>query len=344
MLQPLGYAKYFGFTDDEVKELVKNYNTTLTYEELKKWYGYKLKRADICNPYSVLRAITTNQTSCFFNDIKNYEDPFKLITMKDYGLYNDLLRLLDGEKIPFNSFTFQDRITQISSRGDVYCLLVCFGFLASCDVPNDYKKEIDYLDKITKYGVKFYDKLAFIPNKEIMTILEEFTKSDSFKETLELINCAKEITYAITQMEEETVANSLTKYYLKNNEGLVKASNNKTLRSSLKKGFITFLKPYTENLYALNEGFDGLFDDGIIFYFPLPRTNLKTSFPIIIKFMINQSAKEALNKIKAKNYYEEYHSICNDLIFVGINYSTMEKECECKIAKYSTLISEENLK
>lgn len=37
MLEPFDYAKHFGFTDDEVKELVKNYNTTLTYEELKEW-------------------------------------------------------------------------------------------------------------------------------------------------------------------------------------------------------------------------------------------------------------------------------------------------------------------
>ena len=138
MLEPFDYAKHFGFTDDEVKELVKNYNTTLTYEELKEWYGYKLERADICDPYSVLRAITTNKTSCFFNDIKIYEDPFKLINMKDYGLYNDLLRLLDGEKVPFYSFSFQNRITKISSQGDVYCLLVCFGFLGSCDLPKDY--------------------------------------------------------------------------------------------------------------------------------------------------------------------------------------------------------------
>ena len=92
------------------------------------------------------------------------------------------------------------------------------------------------------------------------------------------------------------------------------------------------------------EGFDGFLEDGNLFYFPLPRTNLKPSIPIIIKFMINQSAKEALNKIKAKNYHEEYHSICNDLIIVGINNSTIEKECECKITKYSTLISEEKLK
>ena len=73
--------------------------------------------------------------------------------------------------------------------------------------------KLQNLKKMSEYRINGYDKLAFIPNKEIKTILEEFTKSDSFKETLELINGAQEITNAITQMDEETVTNSLTQYY-----------------------------------------------------------------------------------------------------------------------------------
>ena len=59
MLEPRTYAKFFGFTNEEVKELVNKFNDSVSYEELKEWYdGYKLKGIEIYNPYSVGNAIT----------------------------------------------------------------------------------------------------------------------------------------------------------------------------------------------------------------------------------------------------------------------------------------------
>ncbi len=50
MLNPEPYAKYFGFTEDEVSEIVKNPSCKLSLQDLQDWYkGYKIRGIDIYN-------------------------------------------------------------------------------------------------------------------------------------------------------------------------------------------------------------------------------------------------------------------------------------------------------
>ena len=41
------------------------------------------------------------------------------------GLKEDVLSLLEGQKIPFNSKEFQNNISEIKTKNDVFCLLIC---------------------------------------------------------------------------------------------------------------------------------------------------------------------------------------------------------------------------
>ena len=339
MLEPLAYAKYFGFTDDEVKELVKKYNTSLTYDNLKEWYdGYKLEGLEIYNPYSVYNAIVDNRTLCYFNTTASNKDAEQLINLNVYGLYDDILKLTSGQKVPFSSKQFENNLTKIESRDDVYCLLTCLGYLACIDLPSDYKDELDKLNNISEDAVKDYNKLAFIPNKEIETIFEGFKKGESWKKTLESIKLAKEVANALTQMDEETVQNIFNKYYLSEKV----AKNDRRKEAILRKAFVDVLNPYAENKYAIKqEDSAGLgFADAI--YYPLPFTNIKPNFPIIIEFKVNKSSDVALNQIIARQYYESCSELYKDIILVGLNYNSKDRKCECKITKYSDL--EPNLK
>ena len=339
MLEPLAYAKYFGFTDDEVKELVKKYNTSLTYDNLKEWYdGYKLEGLEIYNPYSVYNAIVDNRTLCYFNTTASNKDAEQLINLNVYGLYDDILKLTSGQKVPFSSKQFENNLTKIESRDDVYCLLTCLGYLACIDLPSDYKDELDKLNNISEDAVKDYNKLAFIPNKEIETIFEGFKKGESWKKTLESIKLAKEVANALTQMDEETVQNIFNKYYLSEKV----AKNDRRKEAILRKAFVDVLNPYAENKYAIKqEDSAGLgFADAI--YYPLPFTNIKPNFPIIIEFKVNKSLDVALNQIIARQYYESCSELYKDIILVGLNYNSKDRKCECKITKYSDL--EPNLK
>ena len=318
MLEPLAYAKYFGFTDDEVKELVKKYNTSLTYDNLKEWYdGYKLEGLEIYNPYSVFKAITKRRTFCYFNTTASNEDVDRIIDTNLYELYDDVQKLVDGQKVPFSSSKFENNITQIKSRDDVYCILVCLGYLACIDLPTDYIKELDNYRKIAGNAIKKFNKLAFIPNKEIMTIFEQYTiDSETWQETLKSIEKAKEITLAITQMDEEKVVKEFTEYYLSD----YVAINDRTREINLRQAFVSFLKPYTENNYGIRLDASAGIGYADLIYYPLPFTNIKTHYAIIIEFKIDKNTDIALKQIDERRYYQLCNKLYKDIFLVGINY------------------------
>lgn len=335
MLEPRTYAKFFGFTDNEVKELVKKFNDSVSYEELKEWYdGYKLKGMEIYNPYSVGNAITDHEALCYFKHTASNDDANKLINTNLYGLYDDVLKLTSGQKVPFCSENFENDLTQIKSRDDVYCLLVCLGYLACIDLPKEYKDELNKINAISDDAVKDYNKLAFIPNKEIETIFRDFKRGESWQKTLESIKLAKKITFAITQMDEETVAKEFTEYYLSD----FIAINDRTKEVNLRLAFISALKPYTENNYAIKPDDSAGLGYADAIYYPLPFTNITPNYAIIIEFKIDKNPDIALKQIDERRYYQHCSKLYKDIFLVGINYNSDAKKCECKITKYSDLI------
>ena len=338
MLEPRTYAKFFGFTNEEVKELVNKFNDSVSYEELKEWYdGYKLKGIEIYNPYSVGNAITDHETSCYFRTTASNEDVDRIIDTNLYELYDDVQKLIDGEKVLFNSAKFENNITQIKSRDDVYCILVCLGYLACIDLPTDYIEELDNYRKIAGNAIKKFNKLAFIPNKEIMTIFEQYTiDSETWQETLKSIEKAKEITLAITQMDEEKVVKEFTEYYLSD----YVAINDRTREINLRQAFVSFLKPYTENNYGIRLDASAGIGYADLIYYPLPFTNIKPHYAIIIEFKIDKNTDIALKQIDERRYYQLCNKLYKDIFFVGLNYNSDAKKCECKITKYSDLIAQ----
>ncbi len=50
------YSTYFGFTENEVKEVLKEYDLENTFDDVKKWYdGYLFNKTTIYNPISILK-------------------------------------------------------------------------------------------------------------------------------------------------------------------------------------------------------------------------------------------------------------------------------------------------
>lgn len=52
------YAKFFGFTNDEVKKICNDYNMSEKYNTTKEWYdGYMFGKTEVYNPWSVVKYI-----------------------------------------------------------------------------------------------------------------------------------------------------------------------------------------------------------------------------------------------------------------------------------------------
>ncbi|MDD6177097.1 MAG: AAA family ATPase [Ruminobacter sp.] len=337
MLEPSIFAKYFGFTDDEVKDLIEKYPTKVTYQDLKDWYdGYKLDGLDIYNPNSVSLAMRKNLAKLFYSKSSNNENLQTFINMNFDGLKEDILNLLKCEKIPFSSLQFQSSLTDVKTKDDVICLLVCLGYLACVDLPSDYPAILNkFNEKINNNkNTPKYDKLAFIPNREVHDIVYDFVVGSHWSIDEQMINNAIELSQAIRSLDENKASEIFTNYY---NSGKV-AINDRTMESVLRNTLVHVLAPYTNKNYKIkNEDTLGLGRADIV-YLPKPGY-VYPYYPIIIELKIDKSTKKAMDQIIAKKYYREYSELYTDLILVGVNYNSKKQFCDFKITKYSELLN-----
>ena len=100
------YDEYFGFTDEEVKKICRDYNLEQKHELIKEWYnGYVFGNANVYNPWSVIH---------FIKDLKANENEFpasywantssnsivrKLIDVADEDTKMEIEELIEGKTI-----------------------------------------------------------------------------------------------------------------------------------------------------------------------------------------------------------------------------------------------------
>ena len=127
------YDEMFGFTNDEVESICKEYGRPEKYEEVKEWYdGYRFGNVDIYNPWSVLNYIDegfipqTYWAGTSGNSI--LEDLFESATPE---MWDEFIRLAQNDPILYTvkpTITFQDLQT---NERNIYSMLVMSGYLTA---------------------------------------------------------------------------------------------------------------------------------------------------------------------------------------------------------------------
>ena len=156
------YDEYFGFTDTEVKEMLKYYEIEDHYEEIKNWYdGYQFGDMEVYCPWDVLN---------YCDKVKDHVDSFpenywintssndavrKFIQMSDnFKTKREIEKLLAGGEITKEIHQELTYPEMYQSLGNVWSLLFMTG----------------YLTQRGRLDAKYY-KLA-IPNLEIRDIFQ----------------------------------------------------------------------------------------------------------------------------------------------------------------------------
>lgn len=158
------FSRYFGFTEQEVRQIVDYYEISDCFDTLKNWYdGYTFGETEIYNPWSVLKYV---QDSLFGN--KNIPGTYwvntssnsiihELIVKSDKKIRDDIEKLITGESIEkplYHDITYANM--NVKSEY-IWSFLLHTGYLKPVDI---YKK-----------GMQTYFT-AVIPNTEIITIYE----------------------------------------------------------------------------------------------------------------------------------------------------------------------------
>lgn len=303
------YDQYFGFTKQEVHNMLAYYNMLDKEEELKEWYdGYLFGNEEIYNPWSVINYISRNAIpqAYWVHTGKNeiLEDVLKVATD---DIIEQLHALLQGDKIfaKVDQNVVYRELTEDS--GNIYSLLLVAGYLKICK-------------KILQSDGTYLCELS-IPNKEIASVYKSEILSHLFQ------------VGAITRTTANKVAESL---YLQDYKKLQKAIGeymNKSISfydggsEGFYHGLILGLIALMDDQYKIKsnrESGDGRYDiclfpknrnvPGIIMEFKQGR-NIDSS-------KLNELAEDALQQITIKRYDSEMQELgITNILKLGIAFS-----------------------
>ena len=296
-------SEFFGFTELEVKQLLKDYNLSEKMDEVKKWYdGYQFGNKEIYNPWSTLMYVKNITQDVSFKPISFWANTsgndlvVKYIQNGDKKLRKEFDLLMNGQSLikyikPELTYREMDNINNI------YSFLLLTG----------------YLKVIKDRGENQYELV--IPNKEVYEIYKQ-----SFMSYFEDYTTSKK-----NELYQELVDGDAKKVNLLLNDILLRSISYFDNQESFYHGFLVGLLNDYE-VVSNRESGNGRFDVCV-----LPENILGTVVLIECKYSISEDdliddAKEGARQIVEKKYLEE-HRFKKYENAIGYGISFYKKQC-----------------
>lgn len=296
-------SESFGFTELEVKQLLKDYNLSEKMDELKEWYdGYQFGNKEIYNPWSTLMYVKNITQDVSFKPISFWANTsgndivVKYIQNGDKKLRKEFDVLMSGQSLikyikPELTYREMDNINNI------YSFLLLTG----------------YLKVIKDRGENQYELI--IPNKEVYEIYKQ-----SFMSYFEDYTTSKK-----NELYQELVDGDAKKVNLLLNDILLRSISYFDNQESFYHGFLVGLLNDYE-VVSNRESGNGRFDVCV-----LPENILGTVVLIECKHSISEDdliddAKEGARQIVEQKYLEE-HKFKKYENAIGYGISFYKKQC-----------------
>lgn len=296
-------SESFGFTELEVKQLLKDYNLSEKMDEVKEWYdGYQFGNKEIYNPWSTLMYVKNITQDVSFKPISFWANTsgndlvVKYIQNGDKKLRKEFDVLMSGQSLikyikPELTYREMDNINNI------YSFLLLTG----------------YLKVIKDRGENQYELI--IPNKEVYEIYKQ-----SFMSYFEDYTTSRK-----GELYQEFVDGDAKKVNLLLNDILLRSISYFDNQESFYHGFLGGLLNDYE-VVSNKESGNGRFDVCV-----LPENILGTIVLIECKHSISEDnliddAKEGARQIVEQKYLEE-HRFKKYENAVGYGISFYKKQC-----------------
>lgn len=296
-------SEFFGFTELEVKQLLKDYNLSEKMDEVKEWYdGYQFGNKEIYNPWSTLMYVKNITQDVSFKPISFWANTsgndlvVKYIQNGDKKLRKEFDLLMSGQSLikyikPELTYREMDNINNI------YSFLLLTGYL-----------------KIIKDMQENQYELV-IPNKEVYEIYKQ-----SFMSYFEDYTTSRK-----NELYQELVDGDAKKVNLLLNDILLRSISYFDNQESFYHGFLVGLLNDYE-VVSNRESGNGRFDVCV-----LPENILGTIVLIECKHSISEDdliddAKEGARQIVEQKYLEE-HRFKKYEKAIGYGMSFYKKQC-----------------
>lgn len=296
-------SESFGFTELEVKQLLKDYNLSEKMGEVKKWYdGYQFGNKEIYNPWSTLMYVKNITQDVSFKPISFWANTsgndlvVKYIQNGDKKLRKEFDVLMSGQSL-IKYIKLELTYREMDNINNIYSFLLLTG----------------YLKVINDRGENQYELV--IPNKEVYEIYKQ-----SFMSYFEDYTTSKK-----NELYQELVDGDAKKVNLLLNDILLRSISYFDNQESFYHGFLVGLLNDYE-VVSNRESGNGRFDVCV-----LPENILGTVVLIECKYSISEDdliddAKEGARQIVEKKYLEE-HRFKKYENAIGYGISFYKKQC-----------------
>ena len=307
MLQPRKFAKYVGFTEEEVKSLCQEHGAD--FEKMKLWYdGYRFdKVGSVYNPNSVMKALRNELFESYWTQTSAMDSLLGYISLDFDGLSKLIAELIGGIEVEVDTSGFANDLVTFRNKEDVLTLLIHLGYLA-------YDRQTEK---------------AHIPNEEIKREFAKSIRDVKLDETLQRVRESEQLIVDTVHMNADAVARQIEKIH--GEESPLYYNSEQALRSVVKLAYFSYRDHYLkfEELPA-GAGYADLV------YLPKKNSPLPT---LVVEMKWNKTAEGAIAQIKKKQYPEAVRDFGGEVLLVGINYDkdapAGERKHTCVIEKLS---------
>ena len=291
MLDSYPITEFYGFTEEEVKELCKEYG--MDFETTKAWYnGYLIDGMHMYNPNSVAMAMNRHRFDSYWKNTSSFASINTFITMNYAGLKDDILKMLSGGKVMVETEAFQNDLFEIHSKDDALTALIHLGYL----------------------GYDADRKSTYVPNYEVAKAFQMALRTGEWNEIAKAISKCDELLMATIDGEVDKVA-EIVELAHDTYTSVLKYNDENSLSCVLTMAYFT--APAYYNIVREMPAGKGFAD----FVF-IPRKNAGLRPAMVVELKYNQSADTAIKQIKEKRYQGALAGYEDRILLVGINYDT----------------------
>lgn len=317
------FDEYFGFTDQEVRDLLTYYECADKYESIKEWYdGYRFGNVDVYCPWDVvsyLRSLRTNREAIpqnyWINTSSNAEVKEFIRQSKNLTTKREIERLMAGESITKTihpELTYKEMYESIEN---IWSVLFATGYLTQSG-------QVD----ARKFKLR-------IPNLEIRDIFKtqimEYFKESVAKDGDMLGRFCK----ALKNGEEKKVED-IFESYLKKTISIRDTFVRKEMKENFYHGILLGILGIKEEwgVFSNQETGEGYSD------ILIETENSETAILIEVKYAgdgnLDVACERALNQVEERKYDEELRENGVDKI-LKYGIACYMKRCKVKLAEES---------
>jgi hypothetical protein len=302
MVDPRRMAPFFGFTKDEVRTLAGKFG--MDFNELEKWYdGYQIgDEPSMFNPNSVMQALDSGRCRSYWGATGAYDAVAAYIRMNFDGLKDDIIKMIAGERCPVDPTGFQNDMSIIHSKDDVFTVLIHLGYLAY-----DWK-----------------ESECYIPNREVAGEMVNAVKANNWTPLINAISRSKVLLQATIDGDEESVACGVDAAH-DENTSILSYNNENSLACVLSIAYY-----YARNDYVMYRELPS--GKGFADIVLIPRKNVDSP-ALVLELKFNKDADAAIDQIRRKQYPARLEEYADNLLLVGVNYDRDTKTHTCRIER-----------